>query len=187
MMKKNECLLRPMYDSDVDLVLKWRNSERIRSHMLTDHIITKEEHYKWYGSIKNNPRVCYHIFEYKGRPVGLVYFTNMDYKNLKTMWGFYLGETDVPRGCGTAMLYFAIEDIFDKRGFRKICSEVLLFNTKSIKVHKKLGFEEEGLFRQHVYKNNRYEDVVFLSLFRDKWLQKKMHLEIEIFSEEENV
>lgn len=187
MLKKSDFLLRPMNENDLDMVLRWRNSERIRSNMYTDHIISEEEHQNWYKSIKDNLTVSYNIFEYKGRPVGLVYYTNMDFKNLKTMWGFYLGETDVPRGCGSVMEYFALENIFERRGFRKLCCEVFVFNSKVIKLHKKFGFDEEGFFKQHVYKNGKYEDVVFLSLFREKWLQKKRELEQILFSEQENI
>ncbi|MBE9250762.1 UDP-4-amino-4,6-dideoxy-N-acetyl-beta-L-altrosamine N-acetyltransferase [Dolichospermum sp. LEGE 00240] len=173
MAKREDYQLRPLQESDLEMVLSWRNSERVRANMYTDHIISLEEHQTWFKKIKDAPTVDYLICEFQNHPIGLVYFTNIDKNNNKCYWGFYLGETATPLGGGGALGFISMEYIFELVDFRKVCSEVLSFNNKSLKLHKKFSFQEEGCFKKHIYKNLEYQDVICLSLFQEDWLQNK--------------
>lgn len=84
-----------------------------------------------------------------------------------------MGEIDGPRGLGAIMEILAIDQMIEVHGIRKICCEVLVFNEAVIRMHKKFGFEEEGRFREHVLKGDKYEDVVRLALFTEAWGQAR--------------
>ena len=103
MAKREDYQLRPLQESDLEMVLSWRNSERVRANMYTDHIISLEEHQTWFKKIKDEPTVDYLICEFQNHPIGLVNFTNIDKNNNKCYWGFYLGETTTPLGGGGAL------------------------------------------------------------------------------------
>lgn len=165
--------LRTMEEADLEKVLEWRNSERVRANMYTDHIITMDEHRAWFERIKQDQRVIYKIFEFQGRPVGVVNFTDVDQYNNKCHWGFYLGATDVPRGSGAAMEFLALEHVFERMNIRKLCCEIFAFNSNVIKLHKKFGFVEEGCFTKHIVKNGKYENVIFMACFKEEWLNLK--------------
>jgi UDP-4-amino-4,6-dideoxy-N-acetyl-beta-L-altrosamine N-acetyltransferase len=173
MAKREDYQLRPLQESDLEMVLSWRNSERVRANMYTDHIISLEEHQTWFKKIKDAPTVDYLICEFQNHPIGLVNFTNIDKNNNKCYWGFYLGETATPLGSGGALSFISMEYIFEIVDIRKVCSEVLSFNNKSLKLHKRLSFQEEGCFKKHIYKNLEYQDVICLALFQEDWLQNK--------------
>ncbi|OEF98875.1 UDP-4-amino-4,6-dideoxy-N-acetyl-beta-L-altrosamine N-acetyltransferase [Vulcanibacillus modesticaldus] len=168
--------LRTIEESDLNVVLEWRNSERIRSNMYTDSIISMNEHRKWFEKIKQDQSSSFNIFEIQGTPVGVVHFYNIDRRNNKCMWGFYIGKEDLPRGSGLIMGYFGLRFAFEELGIRKISGEALAFNKASINFHKKLGFLEEGRFLKHILKNNKYEDVVSFAIFKEDWKQNKTRL-----------
>jgi len=176
MPNRKDYQLRKLEKSDLEMVLNWRNSERIRSNMYTDHVITLDEHLAWYERIKENKTCVYLICEYKNKPIGLVSFTNIDKNNNKCYWGFYLGELETPLGSGSVLGFLSMEYIYEIVEIRKVCSEVLAFNKKSLNLHKKLLFQEEGIFRKHIYKNNEYQDIICLALFKDIWLDNKEKL-----------
>lgn len=161
--------LRRMTDNDLDLVLEWRNQPRIRKNMYTDHAISLEEHRAWFSRIQNDQNSIYLICEDNGVSIGVVNFVQIDRKNGKAFWGFYLGEESGPKGRGSAMEFLALDYAFGPLELRKLCAEVFLFNDKVLKLHKKFGFLEEGHFRQHVLKNGKYEDVIAIALFNDDW------------------
>ncbi|MCL6479750.1 MAG: UDP-4-amino-4,6-dideoxy-N-acetyl-beta-L-altrosamine N-acetyltransferase [Peptococcaceae bacterium] len=162
-------------------MLEWRNSDRIRAVMFTDRIITMDEHRAWFERLYKEKTAICRIFEFQDRPVGVVNIIQIDRHNHKCSWGVYLGEVDVPRGTGTVMGYLALEYIFEALGMRKLCAEVLAFNTTSIKFHKKLGFVEEGRFIKHVLKNGNYEDVIAMALFDEDWVKSKNKLKKKCF------
>lgn len=169
MSKRESYHLRPLEESDLEKVLAWRNSERIRTNMYTDHIISIQEHKAWFEVAQLDKNSRYMIFELQGRPIGFVSFTNVDQKNNKCYWAFYIGEEDIPPGTGAFMEFFAIEYAFEVLKIRKLCCEVFVFNSSVIKLHNKFGFTEEGRFVKHILKNNTYEDVISLALFNNAW------------------
>jgi UDP-4-amino-4,6-dideoxy-N-acetyl-beta-L-altrosamine N-acetyltransferase len=181
-MPRDEFNLRPIEERDLDMVLAWRNSPRVRSYMYTDHVITPEEHRAWFERTRQAEFPAALIFEYQGSPVGLKSFSQVDRHNNRCYWGFYLGETGLPRGCGTAMGFLALEYIFEQHGFRKLCAEAFAFNEGSARYHTRLGFVEEGRFVRHVLKNGRYEDVVSFAIFRDDWCSGKAALAASLFA-----
>lgn len=177
MASREDFTLRPMSDNDLPLVLQWRNSERVRANMYTDNIISIKEHQDWFARAKGDPKTKYFVFEYKGTPVGSVNIVQIDDKNSKCYWGFYLGELDAPKTSGPAMEFLALEYMFNTLKMRKVYCEVFVFNEPVIKLHKKFGFVEEGKFIGHVLKNNIYEDVASLAIFKNAWDLLRQRLE----------
>lgn len=183
-MHREEFKLRPIEEQDLDYVLSWRNSERVRAFMYTDHIISPEEHRAWFNRIRTAEFPPTLIFEFRGLPAGLKSFSQIDRYNNRCHWGFYMGDTELPKGCGSAMGFLALEYIFEQHGFYKLCAEAFAFNAASIKYHTRLGFTEEGRFVRHVLKNGRYEDIISFAIFKESWLAGKSALAAKIFHEE---
>lgn len=180
MILENKYTLRNLEKGDLELVLKWRNSDHIRKYMYQDKIISFDEHQSWYNKVKDDDTKIYLIFLHNEKPVGLVNFTEIDEINSNCMWGFYLGETDIPQGSGTIMGYLAMNYIFEQKGIRKVSGEVLDFNEPSRKFFKRLGFTEDGVKRKHILRNDKYWDVYLFSLLSGEWLEtKKSELKIK--------
>ena len=173
--------IRPIEIKDKARILQWRNSERVRSNMYSDHIITQEEHDSWFSRALVNSTSSSLIFQYEGRPVGFISFTNINRFHNRCTWAFYLGETDAPRGTGSAMEFFALDYAFVTFKIRKLCCEVFAFNRAVIKLHEKFGFVHEGRLVGHYLKNDKYEDIVCLARFGDKWLDEREKLKNRCF------
>lgn len=183
-MHRDEFCLRPIEERDLDMVLSWRNSDRVRSYMYNDHIITPTEHQTWFERTRQTEFPTTLIYEYKGTPRGLKNISQIDHNNNRCHWGFYLGDSELPRGCGTIMGFLALEYIFEQQNFRKLCAEAFAFNYNSVKYHTRLGFTQEGCFVRHVLKNGQYEDVLSFAIFREGWLAGKRALETRFFGKD---
>ncbi|KHF39878.1 UDP-4-amino-4,6-dideoxy-N-acetyl-beta-L-altrosamine N-acetyltransferase [Halalkalibacter okhensis] len=179
----NNYYLRELSESDLELVLNWRNSKPIQKYMYTDHNITMLEHQEWFKRVEKNENHIVRLLVYNEEPIGLVTINNFDNKNNKCYWGFYIGDRNAPRGSGTIMGILALELIFENLQVRKLCAEVLENNIKSLNFHKKLGFKEEGRFVDHIVKNNQHFDVIPLALFKAEWIDVKKKLLINLRKE----
>ena len=180
---RSECRLRTIKEDDLSLVLSWRNSDRIRAGMYTDHIITPIEHQEWFARLGSDGGSRCLIFEYQGKKLGVVNITRVDRKNGTCHWGFYIGDPGAPRGIGRAMGFLGLEFLFEEMEIRKVYGESFSFNEASIRFHRDLGFIREGIFRKHTLKNGRYEDVDSMALFREDWERCKDELENKCFGE----
>ncbi|CAN7156964.1 UDP-4-amino-4, 6-dideoxy-N-acetyl-beta-L-altrosamine N-acetyltransferase [Paenibacillus sp. LjRoot56] len=170
MANRHSFQLRELAEDDLSLVLDWRNRDFIRSHMFTDRLISWEEHTAWFTRLKiEQSEDKFLIFEVEGTPLGLISFTGMDKRHNRCNWGFYIGEPSAPRGSGGIMCYLGLELMFEQYNLRKICGEVLGFNEKSIKIHHKLGFTQEGTLKRHLNRNGGFEDIIVFAHFKDEW------------------
>ena len=64
-----------------------------------------------------------------------------------------------------AMLKFGFEDY----GFNRIVAKVMTGNAGSIKVLQKLGFVQEGILRESLYKNGQYQDLIVFSILKSEY------------------
>lgn len=164
--KKNTCRLRSITENDLELVLEWRNSFRVRNYMINNHIITINEHRAWFNrQLHDDSSICL-IFEFHNEPVGVLNFSDIDRERGICFWGFYLGRENLPKGTGTTMATLGIEYAFQNLKMQKICAKVLEFNHASIRIHQKLGFVLEEVLRNHVRRENGLVNLLLFGLTR---------------------
>ena len=172
MNRTSGALLRPLAETDLEIVRAWRNSPRVASVMFTDEIISEASQRAWFAGLKNDPTSVYLVFEVDGIPTGLVSFKKIDPASGSAVWGFYRGREDAP-GTGLAMGFHALQFAFETRRWRRLTGETFSFNKGGIAFHEKLGFRREGVLRQHALKNGRFEDVIVFGLLREEWMDRR--------------
>jgi len=178
--------IRPIERNDKDRILHWRNSERVRCNMYNDHVISQQEHDAWFARALVDTPAAYLIFMHEEKPIGFISFTSINKLHGRCYWAFYLGETDVPRGAGSVMEFFALDYAFLMLKIRKLCCEVFTFNAGAIKLHEKFGFVHEGRFVEHYLKNGKYEDIVCLAKFGATWTEDRDKFKSRIFGKSGN-
>ena len=169
MLEEKDVRLRPIEPADRDRLLAWRNSERVRANMFTDHAIAAEEHERWFTRALAEPTAVHLVFEIHHRPVGLSSLTAISREQRRCDWGFYLGEADLPRGAGRAMAFLTLCHAFESIGVDKVCCEVFAFNARALRMLEQAGFVREESLAKHRLKNGRTEDVVCLAHVRESW------------------
>lgn len=162
--------LRELKPDDRNQLLAWRNLPEVSRYMYTDHIITAEEHDKWFEGVFTSDKKRYWIIQLDSEDVGLVSITDIDRLNRSCFWAFYLASPSVRgRGVGSFVEYSIITYVLDELGLNKLCCEVLTFNNVVIDMHKSFGFKQEGLFREQIFKQGQFYDVMRLALLKSEW------------------
>lgn len=164
------------------MVFQWRNSPRIREAMLNDRPIAPEEHAKWLTRVLHDESVRYRVLFLDQAPVGLVNFTEINPEQERCNWGFYLGEQGLPKGTGTALVYYGLNYAFAEFPFiQEIIGAALCSNLPSIALHKKLGFIETGV--GEVTRSNGVEKILSFTLSREAWMEIKLLVARQLFEE----
>lgn len=164
-------LLRPMQAADLARVLSWRNQEHIRRNMYTQHVISTEEHQRWWQQQSVNPQTRLMIFELEDQPIGFVSFTQYSGESGSATWAFYSGDTS-KKGIGRLMEYHALCFAFEGLKIRKLNCEVLAFNTAVIAMHQRYGFQIEGIFKEAYVRDGQAIDVYRLSMLSKQWFKQ---------------
>ncbi len=166
--------LRPLVPDDRDRLLAWRNSPEVAAYMYTDHAISPAEHAHWFAGIEGDARRAYWVIEMDGAPVGLANLYDIDRRNDRCAWAYYLAEPSVRgKGVGGYVEYLMIEKVFGEFKLTKLWCEVLVSNRGVWRMHQKFGFKEEARFRRHVLKGGVLEDVLGLGLLTEDWAEAR--------------
>lgn len=166
---------RPVNDSDIDLVLEWRNSDRVRMNMFEYHIIPRENHVKWFASLKNNPTSRCWMFLYNGERIGVITIKLVDKASDTWIWGCYLGPMRAAPNAGTIMGFVAHEIFFEHMKVARVIGEAVAANKRSLEFNARLGYRTERLFTRT---NSQGEDIpaVYLVMDQNEWPSHKKRL-----------
>lgn len=164
--------LRPIDDSELELMLSWRNSDEVRKNMYTTSIIELNDHLQWYANVQKSLNKCYLMYENQRKPLGIVAFTDIDAVNKQSSWAFY-SDPKSPRGTGGKMEFLALDYAFNVLKMHKLSCEVLDYNTAVIRLHKKFGFRQEGYFREQHLHQNHYCGVYRFGILKAEWQKER--------------
>lgn len=111
-------------------------------------------------------------------PVGIATLIDIDWKNRRAGQGIKLASKEYrSKGIGTDAVMAIMRYAFDELGLNRLDSSWLEDNNVSRAMYKKLGWVEEGVKRQYIYKQGRYKDLVVGGILASEYydLVRKSH------------
>jgi len=162
--------MRIMTKQDAQQVLAWRNHPDVRLFMFSRDEIALEDHLDWFENASQEAKRHLLIFEQGGVSRGFV--------NLLVStggiaeWGFYT-DPFAPKGTGKALGEQLLFYTFSKLNVHKIFGQVLAYNERSRAFHLRLGFQQEGILRNHYFDGKQYFDIYSFGLLASEWLKNR--------------
>ena len=157
-------------------ILQIRNSIYVSSKMYTSHEITFDEHSNWIGNLEyNNQHLVFAIIN-ENKILGALSLYNINFKNKKTEWSFYLTEKNI-YGLGATLEFNFINYVFNKNNFEQLNCQVLETNFKIIKLHKKFFFKENNEKIKFIIKDKKKIKIIFMSLAATEWTEGRIFIE----------
>lgn len=104
-----------------------------------------------------------------GKLIGSVGFNNIVWGAfLSCFLGYKLDKDEINKRYMTEAVQKGIEVMFSDFGLHRIEANILPRNKRSLRVVEKLGFYNEGLARQYLKINGKWEDHIHVVLLNDK-------------------
>lgn len=176
MLKGKHVLLRPIRRSDISYFLKWFNDQGVVQYLewyLPMTEMSEEKFIEELGTTKARSDVILVIDVIEGdstKPIGNCGLHQISAKDHNAIFGIVIGEKDYwSKGYGTEAARLLINYGFQQLNLHRISSYAFAFNERSIKLHRKVGFGEEGRLRQATFRNGQYHDHVQFGILREEW------------------
>jgi len=135
------------------MVLKWRNDEDIRKWMFTQEKITLDEHLNYIESLKTRDDRLYFLVKKEKQSIGVIDFTNIDFKNKSAEFGVYAKPN--LKGMGNILMSSIIDYAFRILKVETLISKVFEENVSAMKLYKRYNFKKV---------NHKQEKIVCLEL-----------------------
>lgn len=102
--------------------------------------------------------------------MGMVGFNYWDQTDHRGSVGFDLARAYWRRGIMSEALRRVIVFGFTSMGLNRIEADASIYNTPSLNLLQRLGFQREGVQREQYYEDGRYHDLVMLALLKREWI-----------------
>ena len=167
--------LRPITENDTANIVKWRNSDKVRSHCMTKAPITEESHLKFFKEYvltgKYKQFIVERIEEETGLasyPIATVYLKDIDNENKRCeLCIFTSNDVEWDEEGQSIAIKMLLEKAFDEYGMHKVFSYVFYKNSDEVELLKSAGFSVETIFKEEALnEEGEFEDIVRLSIFK---------------------
>jgi len=175
MLRGKRISLTPIRREYIDSFLRWLNDPEITQFLTIYRPLTQMEEEDWLEKLKDRQdTILFSIVISKeddsGPLIGNCGIHNIDWKNRFGEVGIMIGEKVYHnQGYGTEAMELLLEYAFYTVNLNRIELLVYDYNTRAIKLYKKLGFMEEGRKRQFMWNKGRYHDAIIMSILAEEW------------------
>ena len=111
--------------------------------------------------------------EVENRLVGYVQLAMIDYRERRAAAGILIGDKAVwGRGIARTALRILLDYAFTVRGLERVYAEVYSFNTRSLRLMERVGFQLEGILRQHEFHNGARQDMHVFGILKSEFYER---------------
>lgn len=168
--ENDKIYLRKMEYEDTPDIIRWRNSDAVRTHFIYQELFTKESHEHWIRTMVETGKadqliICMKMQNGQEKPVGSVYIRDIDTAHNKAEYGIFIGE-ETARGCGIGSMAaeLMIRYCFEQLKLHRLFLRVFADNVQAIRSYEKAGFQKEALLTDDVLINGQYHDIVLMGI-----------------------
>lgn len=176
MIHTNKIILRPFRAEDADalwdsigneLFNKLTGTHGTFTREMIDHYVAKQPEYD------PKERAAFVIaLPDDSRAIGEVVINEVDLDNHSANIRISLfDEADLGKGYGTEAMRLMVNHGFEHMDLHRISLGVYALNPRAIRVYKKIGFVQEGIFRDALYWDGEYIDEIRMSILKHEWQQ----------------
>ncbi len=167
--------LRAFEIQDYIQINKWRNDDDIYKYTLGNkHFVSSEREKKSVESkIADNFNsihlaICSAL---NHNLIGTLSIIDIDWRNKKACWGgIIIGNSeDRKKGFAYEASKLMLKHVFDELGMNRFYGYWNEKYIKSINMGIKLGFKNEGVLRDYVYKNGTFHNAIIMSILKDDY------------------
>lgn len=134
-----------------------------------DKTITVEDSKQFIQDALNNKNAIHFGIWYEGNFVGVIGYHYIDKANKKGQIGYWLDETTQKKGIMTKACRLVIAYGFEELNLNRVEISCATGNEKSCAIPERLGFQQEGTFREVEWLNDHFVDHKFYALLRKEW------------------
>lgn len=126
-----------------------------------------------YQLFKRRKLIRFWIFKKEdNKLIGNICISNIVMGNFKSCYmGYKLDCEEINKGYMTEAIKKVVDVMFSEYGLHRIEANVVPRNIRSLKVMKKLNFEEEGYSKRYLEINGKWEDHVHFAIYEDSFIQ----------------
>lgn len=172
MIRGEKITLRAMENRDLEILRRWRNHPDLMLYHFSTLPVSEAAQQHWYESrCADSANVTLIIENENHAAVGYTILKNIDHKNRNAEIGLHLDPEYQGKGYGKDAFKTLIRFCFQEMNLHRVFLQVLDFNERAYHLYERLGFTVEGHLREAYFTQNRYHDIIVMSLLESEFIE----------------
>ena len=161
--------LAPLTDADVPVLFSWINDRDLAVLNAPFHPVHQADHEEWFRTVRSRPDLV--IFGVRRAAdqqlVGSCQLHSIDRVHRSAELQIRIGVADARRaGIGTDACLALLKHAFEDLNLRRVYLHVLGSNEPARRLYARLGFAVDGVAKEAVFIDGRWQDLVTMSIRR---------------------
>ena len=172
----NKIRLRAIERDDIPRFVKWFNDPEVRYFLSTVRPLNRMAERSFLEEFSKGAKdpsadiILAIVLKEEDRHIGNAGLHNINLIDRVAEFGIGIGEKDCwQKGYGTEATRAMVQYGFDTLNLHRIYLRVHDYNTRGLATYKKVGFRQEGVMRQALFRQGRYHDVIFMGILKDEY------------------
>jgi diamine N-acetyltransferase len=164
--------LRPVERADSTQFVKWVNDAEVTRTLLLHRPVTHEAEEEYLMTIaKSDASVVLGIVARESdQLVGIAGLHQIEAKDRHATFGIFIGEkSEWGKGYCTEATALMVGYAFDTLNLHRVALHVVEHNVAAIRSYLKVGFQQEGVLREAMFREGRYHNLLTMGILRDEW------------------
>lgn len=169
MLKNKNIQLKLLEEEDLYLIVKWRNNSYEHFY---EYPFSNCGQKLWFEKYLKNDDLLFMIYEInKDNIIGMVSLYDIDKRNMNAKFGrFFIDKNFREKGYGKETVVIVLDYAFKHLNLHRVYLDTLKSNIKVISLYIKVGFKQEGIKKDHIYKNGNYNDLVSMGILKKDYI-----------------
>lgn len=139
-------------------------------NMLSDpSVVTSEQQMVWFAKLSASNSSRRLVVRDGEDFIGLIRIDQLDLSNGSVCIGLDIAKEFRGKGYAKHIYRDMFAEFFTKESFNRIWLLTAAFNARAISLYTSLGFIQEGVQRQSLYRDGRFHDCICMSILRNEY------------------
>lgn len=166
--------LRPIERDDLPRFVEWFGDPEVRRHLALYLPFSLAQEERWFEGLlerlERQETVTLAIETTDGMHIGNIGLHNINWKDRNAELGVVIGEKGYwDQGYGGDAIRTMLKLAFGEMNLHRVFLRVDADNNRGIRCYEKAGFQQEGTFRDAVFKTGTYYDQHVMSILRSEF------------------
>ena len=168
-MQPNKVNLRALEPSDLDILYRWENDDRIWFSSINTRPLSRQTLQLYIDSVNDiyTDKQVRLIIELEGKPVGCVDLFDFDPMHQRAGVGIMVDQNFEIRGLASLALLELKKYAFSQLGLHQLYCSIAQNNNRSISLFTKANFIHTGTKKSWLRIDKSWEDELFFQCFND--------------------
>lgn len=171
MLCSQRLLLRLVEEGDLEELRSLHNEESTLNKLTDPFHVSEEEQRLWFHNLlkSRSSRRYSIILKESSELIGVIRVDRIDLSNRNAEVGADIKVDYRRRGYAKEAYYLLLDYLFFTLGMHRLQLQTLDTNSPAISLYKSLGFKEEAVLRESIFRDGTFQNLVLMSILRREW------------------